>query len=271
LIASAAESKALPWEECENQRGKEGLMRLQGKIALVTGSSSGIGRAVALRFAHEGASVVVNGRDPGKIDRVVNEIKDAGGNALGIRANVGSYTEVRAMVERAINDFGHLDILVSNAGVFHHTPFLEISEQEWDEVLTVDLKGAFNCAHAAIGGMAAQKWGRIICVTAISGLTGYSQMAHICAAKTGAHGLVKALAAEFASSGVTVNAIAPGLVETPILGNFSEEALTGLKTRIPIGRIGSADEIAEACLYFASEEAGYVTGQILNMSGGSLI
>ncbi|MGH7917504.1 MAG: SDR family NAD(P)-dependent oxidoreductase, partial [Candidatus Binataceae bacterium] len=200
-------------------------MRLEGKIALVTGSSSGIGRAIALRFAREGSTLVVNGRDERKIANVVKEIERAGGRAVGIRANVGKYTETHAMVEQAITQFGHLDILVSNAGVFHHTPFLELSEEEWDEVLAVDLKGAFNCARSVIGSMVARKWGRIICVTAISGVTGYPQMAHICAAKTGAHGLVKALAAEFAASGITVNAIAPGLVDTPILGNFSEEAL----------------------------------------------
>ena len=119
--------------------------------------------------------------------------------------------------------------------------------------------------------MVQRKWGRIICITAISGLTGYAEMAHIAAAKTGAHGFVKALAAEFAASGITVNAIAPGLVDTPILGNFSEDALQNFSRRIPVGRIGRPEEIAEAALYFALEEAAYVTGQILNMSGGTLI
>ncbi len=246
-------------------------MRLKGKSALVTGSSSGIGRAIAARFAREGASVVINGRSPEKIAAVVKEIETAGARALGVRANVGSFAEAQAMVERAEREFGRLDILVCNAGVFHHTPFLELSEAEWDEVLTVDLKGIFNCARAAIGPMARRGWGRVICVTAISGLTGYPEMAHIAAAKTGAHGVVKALAAEFASSGVTVNAIAPGLVETPILANFTEEALANFRRRIPVGRIGRPEEIAEAALYFASEEAAYTTGQILNLSGATLI
>jgi 3-oxoacyl-[acyl-carrier protein] reductase len=224
-----------------------------------------------MRFAREGADVVINGRDERRIAGAVEEIEAVGRRALGIRANVGSFPEVRSMIGKTIAEFGHLDILVCNAGVFHHTPFLELSEEEWDEVLAVDLKGIFNCARATIAQMASRKWGRIVCVTAISGLTGYAQMAHICAAKTGAHGLVKSLAAEFASSGVTVNAIAPGLVETPILGNFSEAALNERRRQIPVGRIGQPDEIAEACLYFASDESGYVTGQILNASGGSLI
>jgi NAD(P)-dependent dehydrogenase (short-subunit alcohol dehydrogenase family) len=174
-------------------------MRLQGKTALVTGSSSGIGRAIATRFALEGADIVINGRDEKKIAGVVKEIEGTGRRALGIRANVGSFTESKAMVERAISEFGHLDILVCNAGVFHHTPFLQLGE------------------------------------------------------------------------GVTANAIAPGLVDTPILANFTEEGLANFRRGIPVRRIGKPEEIAEAALYFASDEAGYVTGQVLNMSGGSYI
>lgn len=223
-------------------------MRLAGKTALITGSSSGIGRAIATRFAREGADVVINGRNEDRIASVVKEIEATGRRALGIRADIGSFAETREMVEQAIAEFGHLDIVVSNAGVFHHTPFLEISEEEWDEVLTIDLKGAFNCARAAVGQMVKRGWGRIICVTATSGLSGHPMMGHICAAKHGVHGLVKALAAEFAPSGVTVNALAPGLVDTPILVNFTEEALANLKRRIPVQRIGQPEELAEACL-----------------------
>lgn len=246
-------------------------MRLSGRIALVTGSSSGIGRAIALRFAREGADVVINGRDQAKIAGVVKEAERFGRRALGIRANVGSFSESKAMVERARSEFGHVDVLVCSAGVFHHTPFLEMSDEEWDEVLTVDLKGLFNCTRASIAQMAERKWGRIILITATSGINPPPQMAHIAAAKTGAHGFARSIAAEFASSGVTVNVIAPGLVDTPILGNFSEQALKEFSRRVPIGRIGRPDEIAEAALYFASDESAYVTGQILNMSGGTVI
>jgi len=246
-------------------------MRLSGKTALVTGSSSGIGRAIALRFAREGADVVINGRDERRIASVVKEAEASGRRILGFRANVASLAECRRMIEQTESEFGHLDILVCNAGVFHHTPFLEMSEEEWDEVLTIDLKGIFNCIRPAIAQMAERKWGRIIAVTATSGILAPPQMAHIAAAKTGAHGLIKSIAAEFASSGVTANVIAPGLVDTPILGNFSEQALHEFARRVPVGRIGRPEEIAEAAVYFASEEAAYVTGQVLNMSGGVVI
>lgn len=246
-------------------------MRFQGKTALITGSSSGIGRATALLFAREGADVVINGRNEQRIAAVVQEVEALGRRALGIRADVSSFAQVNAMVEKALATFGHLDILVSNAGIFHHQSFLAMTEEEWDAVLNVDLKGTFNCARAVIGPMAAQRWGRIICVTAISGLAGYPEMTHIAAAKTGTHGFVKALAREVASSGITVNAIAPGLVDTPILVNLSKEQLDRFTSETPVGRIGSPEEIAEACAYFASDHAGYVTGQILNMSGGTLI
>jgi NAD(P)-dependent dehydrogenase (short-subunit alcohol dehydrogenase family) len=137
-------------------------MRLSGKTALVTGSSSGIGRAIALRFTREGADVVINGRDERKIASVVKEAGASGTRVLGIRANVGSIAECRQMIERTQSELGHLDILVCNAGVFRHTPFLEMSEEEWDEVLTVDLKGIFNCIRPAIAQMAERRWGRII-------------------------------------------------------------------------------------------------------------
>jgi 3-oxoacyl-[acyl-carrier protein] reductase len=246
-------------------------MRFTGKTALITGSSSGIGRATALLFAREGANVVINGRDEKKIASVVKEAESLGSRALGIRANVGSFSEVNAMVEKTLKEFGHLDILVSNAGIFHHQKFLEMTEHEWDEVLNVDLKGTFNSCRAAIGPMTAQRWGRIICITAISGLTGYSNMTHIAAAKTGTHGFAKALAREVAPHGITVNVIAPGLVDTPILVNMTEAEIAHYTSQIPVGRIGKAEEIAEACAYFASDQASYVTGQILNMSGGGLI
>lgn len=244
-------------------------MRLKGRVALVTGSSSGIGRATAITLAREGADVAVNGRNQARIAQVVNEVEAQNGRrAIGISADVGSYSESQAMVDRVVREFGHLDILVTTPTAFKMKPFLDTTEQDWDSIIAVDLKGIFNCAHAAIPHMLRDKWGRLIAVTAVAGIVGHPKMSAINAAKHGAHGLLRCLALEFASSGITINAVAPGPVDTPLLASTPEE-LRGLTP--PIGRIGKPEEVAQAILYFALDEAGFTTGQILNISGGLAI
>lgn len=246
-------------------------MSLSGKTALVTGASSGIGRDIARTFAREGANVVVNGRNEQRIARVVQEIESAGGKALGQRADVSRFAEVNAMVEQTRSAFGDVDILVNNAGIFTTRPLHEMTEEEWDEMIAIDLKSVFSCSRAVINDMRSKGWGRIICITGLVGNTGYANTTHVAAAKAGTHGFVRALAREVIASGITVNAITPGLIDTPILAGISEAQMAVFAEEIPAGRIGKVEEISAAVSYLASDAAAYTTGQVLNISGGGVI
>ena len=246
-------------------------MDLSGKTALVTGSSSGIGRGIALAFAQHGANVVITGRNQERIAQVVREAEASGGTAVGLSADVASFGEVQAMVEQARAALGPIDILVNNAGVFATRPLHDMTETEWDDMLAVDLKSVFNCTRAVIDDMRASGWGRIVCITGLVGNVGYANTAHVAAAKAGVHGFVRALAREVIDAGITVNAITPGLIDTPILAGISEAQMAVFTQEIPAGRIGTVEEIAAASVYFSSDAAAYTTGQILNISGGGVI
>jgi 3-oxoacyl-[acyl-carrier protein] reductase len=246
-------------------------MSLSGRTALVTGSSSGIGRGIALAFAREGAQVVITGRNEQRIGQVVQEVEATGASALGLKADVARFAEVNTMVEQARAAFGPIDILVNNAGVFSTRALHDMTEQEWDDMIAVDLKSVFNCTRAVINDMRTKGWGRVICITGLVGNMGYANTTHVAAAKAGVHGFVKALAREVIASGITVNAITPGLIDTPILAGISEAQMAVFTQEIPAGRIGTVEEIAAATSYLASEAAAYTTGQILNISGGGVI
>ena len=246
-------------------------MDLSGKTALVTGSSSGIGRGIALAFAQHGANVVITGRNQERIAQVVREAEASGGTAVGLSADVASFGEVQTMVEQARAALGPIDILVNNAGVFATRPLHDMTEAEWDDMLAVDLKSVFNCTRAVITDMRASGWGRIVCITGLVGNVGYANTTHVAAAKAGVHGFVRALAREVIDAGITVNAITPGLIDTPILAGISEAQMAVFTQEIPAGRIGTVEEIAAASVYFSSDAAAYTTGQILNISGGGVI
>lgn len=249
-------------------------MKLNNRVAIVTGSRRGIGRAIALALAGEGASVVVSDVSQDDCEKVVGEIKAMGRRGLAIKCDVTSSAQVEEMVKRTVAVFGRLDILVNNAGIVTYKPFLELSEEDWDKVLNVNLKGQFLCAQAAAREMAKGRWGRIINISSIaSGGCGiaFPQVAHYTVSKGGVMALTKALALELAPIGINVNAICPGVIDTDMTKGIRESGqLEQLLSRIPKGRIGQPEDIASIAVFLASKEADYITGAAIVIDGGWL-
>ncbi len=244
-------------------------MNLSNKVAIVTGSGRGIGRAIALRLAEAGASVVVNDiGDAAPVEAVVKEIKAMGGQALPLLADVSLAAEVDKLVAEVTSAYGRIDILVNNAGIARDQLLLRMTEEEWDRVLAVDLKSVFLCTRAVLKYMVKERRGRIISIASVVGMVGNAGQANYAAAKAGIIGFTRTVAKEVASRGITVNAIAPGFIDTEMTQRLKEEWKEELKKRVPLGRLGSPRDVAEAVAFLAGEEAGYITGQVLVIDGG---
>lgn len=242
---------------------------LKDKVALVTGASRGIGREIAQTLAAYGASVIVNyNGSKDRADEVVEMISAAGGKAIAVKADVAKAEEIARLFEEAQAAFGRIDILVNNAGITRDNLILKMSEEEYDTVLDTNLKGAFLCMKHAAKIMLRQKNGRIINISSISGIAGNAGQANYCAAKAGLIGLTKSLAKELGSRGITVNAVAPGFIETEMTEKLSEQVKEGMLAQIPLKRAGSVKDIAEVVAFLASERAAYITGQTLSVNGG---
>jgi len=244
------------------------MFSLKDKVAVVTGASQGIGRETALALAQAGAKVVVSARNEEKLAVLAGAIAAAGGEAFGLKMDVADSEQVKAGFKQVIEKFGRLDILVNNAAVTRDGLAMRMKKDDWDAVLQTNLTGAHLCIQQALPTMMKARAGRIINISSVVAQSGNAGQANYVAAKAGLIGLTKAIAVEIASRGITVNAVAPGFIETPMTDVLSDKVKEELKVRVPLGRMGSARDVASAIVFLASDEAGYITGHVLNVNGG---
>ena len=242
---------------------------LTGKVALVTGGSRGIGRALCLQQAKEGAKVVVNyAGSQAAAEEVVEKIKAEGGEAIAVQGDVASYADADKMVSATVEAFGRIDILVNNAGITRDNLLMRMKEDEWDAVINTNLKGVFNVTKAATRPMMKQRAGRIINITSVVGILGNPGQANYVSAKAGVIGLTKSNAKELATRGITVNAVAPGYIQTDMTENLGDDVKAKLVETIPLARLGQPEDIANVVSFLASDKAAYMTGQVLSVDGG---
>jgi 3-oxoacyl-[acyl-carrier protein] reductase len=243
------------------------MSNLRDRVAIVTGASRGIGRAVALRFGASGATVVAASRGDHS-DAVAAEIREAGGTALPLSVDVTDADQVAAMVRAALDEYGRIDVLVNNAGIVRDQLAMRMSPSDWDTVIATNLTAVFTCSRAVLRQMLKQRGGRIISVGSVVGQRGNAGQANYAATKAGMVGFSKALAREVASRGITVNVVAPGMIDTDMTADLGESARVAMVTQIPLGRLGAPDDVAGAIGFLASDEAAYITGHVLSVNGG---
>jgi 3-oxoacyl-[acyl-carrier protein] reductase len=246
-------------------------MAFAERVALVTGASQGIGRACALELARAGARVALAARNEDKLKSVVAEIAGAGGQAEAFPLDVSSEESIKTNIKQALGHFGKIDILVNNAGVTRDQLVMRMKRTEWDEVIATNLTGAHLCIQQVIGSMLKQRWGRIINITSVFGQMGQAGQANYAASKAGLIGLTMAVAREVGSRNITVNAVAPGFIETAMTQSLPDELKNKVGEMIPLGRPGTDLDVAHAVRFLASDEAGYITGHVLNVNGGMLM
>ena len=244
-------------------------MSINGKTALITGGSRGIGRAIALRLAKEGVRIAVNYKTNEEAAQwVVNAVEEMGVEAIAVGGDVSQSAEVEDMVKHVLDSWGSVDILVNNAGIIHDSLLMRMAEEVWDDVINTNLKGTYNCTKAVLRFMVRQRWGRIINVVSVVGLEGNPGQSNYAASKAGVIAFSRSIAKEVASRNITVNAVAPGYISTEIVADLSPEFKELILSRIPQNRFGTVDDVANMVGYLASGEAGYITGEVIRVDGG---
>jgi len=246
-------------------------MTLSGRVALVTGASQGIGRACALQLYQAGASVAVAARNQDKLNALVEEITQNGGKAAAFAVDVGDEEQIKSACKAALGQFGKIDVLVNNAGITRDQLVMRMKRADWDSVLNTNLTSAYLCIQQVIGSMLKQRWGRIINITSVFGQMGQAGQANYASSKAGLIGLTMAVAREVGSRNITCNAVAPGFIETAMTSVLGDELKQNALKAIPLGRVGSPEDVANAVAFLASEQASYITGHVLNVNGGMLM
>src|SRR3979411_1848610 len=246
-------------------------MNLSGRVALITGASQGIGRSCALKLASTGATVALAARNQQKLNELVAEITGAGGKAAAFALDVTDEEQIKSAIKAAIAQLGKVDILVNNAGITRDQLVMRMKRADWDAVLQTNLTSAYLCIQQIMSSMLKQRWGRIINITSVFGQMGQAGQANYAASKAGLIGLTMAIAREVGSRSITCNAVAPGFIETAMTAGLGDEFKQNAVKQIPLGRVGSPKDVANAVAYLASDEASYITGHVLNVNGGMLM
>jgi 3-oxoacyl-[acyl-carrier protein] reductase len=250
---------------------KEKIMTLSGRVALVTGASQGIGRACALKLSASGATVAVAARNREKLIELVEQIEASGGKASAFPVDVADEEQIKAAFKAQLGQLGKIDILINNAGITRDQLVLRMKRADWDAVLNTNLTSAYLCIQQVMGSMLKQRWGRIINITSVFGQMGQAGQANYAASKAGLIGLTMAIAREVGSRNITCNAVAPGFIETAMTSGFSDDFRQNALQAIPLGRVGTPEDVANSVAFLASEEAAYITGHVLSVNGGMLM
>lgn len=247
-------------------------MELKGKTAIITGGARGIGKAIALKLASQGANIVVNyTSSPEKANEVVEEAKKIGVDALAVRANVAKFVEVETLINQALEKFNSIDILINNAGITKDTLLLRMDENDWDQVMEVNLKGTFNCTKLASRHMIKQRSGKIVNIASVIGIMGNAGQSNYAASKAGIIGFTKSIAKELAGRNINVNAVAPGYIATDMTDVLNDEVKNSILSSIPLKRVGTPEDIANVVSFLCSDNSKYITGQVINIDGGMVM